>query len=86
MDRAAITQLSVRFHDDAEPVGGAQSSSPQPQPQTPPPPVQKASAKRARSLLGRRRGSMELVLGEADGRCEHDALSCVKDGHCRYPT
>ena len=65
MDRAAITQLSVRFYD-AEPASAAQSSSPPSQ--MPTPPNQRSSIKRARSLLGRRRGSMELVLGDVDGR------------------
>ena len=68
LDQDFVVQLSVRFQD-ADPgsssAGGAVSSPRQPQ--TPPLP-HRVSIKRARSLLGRMRGSMDLLLGDGDGR------------------
>ena len=69
LDQDFVVQLSVRFQD-ADPsasssAGGAASPRP---PQTPPL-AHRSSIKRARSLLGRMRGSMDLLLGDGDGRC-----------------
>ena len=68
LDQEFVVQLSVRFQDAdpsaASSAGGAASPRP---PQTPPP-VHRSSIKRARSLLGRMRGSMDLLLGDGDGR------------------
>jgi len=68
LDQDFVVQLSVRFQD-VEPgsssAGGAASSPRQPQT---PPLAHRASIKRARSLLGRMRGSMDLLLGDGDGR------------------
>jgi len=69
LDQDFVVQLSVRFQDvdpgSSSSAGGAATSPRLPQT---PPLAHRASIKRARSLLGRMRGSMDLLLGDGDGR------------------